>query len=109
MRRGDPITLIANELEVNRSTIYRELKRNHGKRGYRYKQAQDKALKRRNSKIQKRKMSSAMIAIIEEKLNLQWSPEQISGWLKKEEYQATVSHETIYKYVWEDKKSGGLL
>ena len=45
MRRGDPITLIANELEVNRSTIYRELRRNHGKRGYHYKEAQEKALK----------------------------------------------------------------
>lgn len=109
MRRRDPIALIANELEVNRSTIYRELKRNHGKRGYRYKQAQEKAVKRRNAKTHKHKMNKAMIAIIEEKLGSQWSPEQISGWLKKQEYQKSVSHETIYKYVWKDKKNGGFL
>ena len=107
MRRKDPIALIAKELEVNRSTIYRELKRNHGQRGYRYKQAQEKAIKRRNSKTHK--MNEVMIAIIEEKLGSQWSPEQVSGWLKKQEYQKSVSHETIYKHVWKDKKSGGLL
>ncbi len=109
IRRGDPITLISNELNVNRSTVYRELKRNCGKRGYRYQQAQEKALKRRGSKTQQRKMSSVMIAIIEEKLSVQWSPDQISGWLKKKGYQEAVSHETIYNYVWEDKKRGGLL
>ncbi len=54
-------------------------------------------------------MSRAMTAIIGEKLSLLWSPEQISGWLKKEEYQEAVSYEIIYKYVWEDKKSGALL
>lgn len=109
MKRGDSIALIAKELQVDRSTIHREIKRNCGKRGYRYKQAQEKALKRRSFNNQKWKMSSTMTAIIEEKLSLQWSPEQISGWLKKQEYQEAVSHETIYKYVWEDKKSGGLL
>ena len=94
---------------MDRSTIHREIQRNHGKRGYRYKQAQEKALERRRSSPQKRKMRASMIAIIEEKLNLQWSPEQISGWLKKQEYQEAVSHETIYRYVWEEKKRGGLL
>ena len=46
MKQGLSITLIANELEVNRSTIYREIKRNQGKRGYRYTQAQEMAVKR---------------------------------------------------------------
>lgn len=110
MKRGDSIALIAKELQVDRSTIHREIKRNRGKRGYRYNQAQEKALNRRSSNSQKRKkMSDSMTAIIKEKLNLQWSPEQISGWLKKKEHQAAVSHETIYKYVWEDKKNGGSL
>ena len=109
MKRGASIALIAKDLQVDRSTIHREIKRNCGNRGYRHKQAQEKALERRRSNIQKRKMSSAMTAIIEEKLSLQWSPEQISGWLKKNEYQNAVSYETIYKYIWEDKKRGGLL
>jgi IS30 family transposase len=109
LKRGDSISFIAKELQVDKSTIHREIKRNRGKRGYRYKQAQEKALERRNFNKQRRKMRSAMTAIIEEKLDLQWSPEQISGWLKKKGYLNAVSHETIYKYIWEDKKRGGLL
>lgn len=38
---------------------------------------------------------------------MQWSPVQISGWLKKQG--PSVSHETIYKYIWEDKQLGGSL
>ena len=109
MKQGLSISLIANELEVNRSTIYREIKRNQGKRGYRYTQAQEMAIKRQRSKAKKIKMNIGTIAIIKKKLNLQWSPEQISGWMKKQAYQYSVSHETIYRYIWEDKKKGGIL
>ena len=49
-----------------------------------------------------------MIVLIEEKLGLQWSPVQISGWLKKH-FEKNVSHETIYKYIWKDKRLGGFL
>ena len=54
-------------------------------------------------------MTPETIAIIEEKLNLQWSPEQISGWLGKEELPNAVSHETIYQYIWKDKRKDGIL
>lgn len=50
-----------------------------------------------------------MINRIEGKLKLQWSPEQISGWMKKEKYDQTVSHERIYQHVWQDKQQGGFL
>ncbi len=107
--RGESATTIANEIEVHRSTIYHEMKRNSGQRGYRYKQANEKAMQRKSfSNSQKRKMTLTMISIIEEKLKLQWSPEQISGWLKKNAY-LSVSHETIYQYIWKEKKRGGLL
>lgn len=53
-------------------------------------------------------MSLEMIEIIEEKIKQDWSPEQISGWLKKHGHQA-ISHETIYKHIWADKKKGGTL
>jgi len=49
-----------------------------------------------------------MIATIEEKLKLNWSPQQISGWLKKQGHEL-VSHETIYKHILADKKRGGIL
>lgn len=108
--RGDSIKEIAEALTVNRSTIYREVKRNSGMRGYRYKQANEKAKERwQKSHGGKRKMISPTIAVIEEKLGLQWSPEQISGWLKKEQYEYGVSHETIYQHIWSNKRQGGLL
>ena len=42
------------------------------------------------------------------KLKEQWSPEQISGELAKSK-KLRISHETIYRYVWEDKAQGGHL
>jgi transposase, IS30 family len=109
-KRGDSISVIANELGVHRSTIYREQKRNTGKRGYRFKQAHEKALERRRiASCQKRKMTRTTISIIKEKLGLQWSPVQISGWLKKQVGTTAVSHEMIYQYVWMDKHKGGSL
>lgn len=109
-RRGDSVVLIADELKVHRSTIYRELKRNTGKRGYRFKQANKKALDRRLvASSRKKKMTDITTAIIEEKLAMQWSPVQISGWLKGQVCMTAVSYETIYQYVWKDKHGGGVL
>lgn len=109
-KRGDSISIISKELGVHRSTIYRELSRNEGKRGYRFKQANDKARKRRRAVSFKRlKMTNPLISIIEEKLSLQWSPVQISGWLKLQDGIEGVSHETIYQYIWLDKRQGGFL
>ena len=83
-QRGDSIPTIANTLGVDRSSIYRELRRNTGQRGYRYKQAEEKAKQRRDTACQKKKkMTLPMTTLIEEKLGKQWSPTQISGWLKK--------------------------
>jgi len=109
-KRGDSAITIANELRVHRSTIYRELKRNLGKNGYRYKQANEKALHRRHlASTQRPKMTLTTISVIEEKLRFQWSPVQISGWLKKHGSAKTVSHETIYQHIWQNKRKGGLL
>jgi transposase, IS30 family len=110
MKRGDSKSTIADELNIHRSTVYREVARNSGLRGYRYRQAHCKAMDRRESaSCKKLKMSTMTISIIEEKLNLQWSPEQISGWLKKIGYRQAISHEWIYQHVWANKKQGGTL
>jgi IS30 family transposase len=101
---------IAATLGVHRSTIYRELSRNTGQKGYRYQQADKEASERKKISVQNNlKMTLKMINIIEEKLRLQWSPEQISGWLGTRELDEVVSHETIYKHVWKDKQQGGCL
>src|SRR5580658_1214839 len=104
--RGDRPAAIARLLGVHRSTISREIKRNSENKNYLSWQAHEKARKRRG--LCKGKMTPSVAAIIDEKLHLQWSPEQISGWLKIQE-QERVSHETIYKYIWNDKRKGGSL
>ena len=97
---------IADMIGVSQSTISRELRRNAGERGYRYKQAQAKNDDRRMQAAKALKMTPEMINLIESKLRLKWSPEQISGWLL-EERKELLSHETIYLHIWADKASGG--
>ena len=98
---------IAQELKRSKSTISREFKRNTGLRGYRPHQAQRLADVRKtlhSHTLIKGETWDVVIALLEE----QWSPEQISGWLR-EEKQARVSPEWIYRYICTDKKSGGIL
>ena len=105
-KRGYSQREIARSIEVNQSTVNRELMRNTGARGYRYKQAQEKASQRRNKASKATKMTPSMIALIESKLRFEWSPEQISGWIFKDK-QESISHESIYLHVWANKKTGG--
>ena len=87
-------TEIAQELEVHKSTISRELRRNTGERGYRPKQAEEKALERRAHATPKKRISAETWKMVEEKLGEDWSPEQVSGWLKKHR-EIRISHEWI--------------
>jgi IS30 family transposase len=98
-------TAIAETIGVHKSTISRELKRNTGKRGYRYQQAHALALSRRKAKYKPR-IDADTWAFIETLLRLDWSPEQIQGWMKYT-LGYTVSHEWIYHYVLHDKNKGG--
>jgi len=103
------MTEIANQLSRSRNTLYNELARNTGGRGYRPQQAQRFAEQRRGEKIQPLKMIPEVVAYIEAKLQLQWSPEQIAGYMKidRKGPGLCVSHETIYRHVWDDKRAGG--
>lgn len=97
---------IADILGVHKSSIQRELKRNRGKRGYRPKQAHAKALARRKRKSQAQ-ISAETWSLVEKELREDWSPEQVSGRLKRSNI--FVSHERIYQYVYADKRAGGAL
>lgn len=101
---------IAKELGVSQATISRELKRNAGKRGYRYKQAHEMVTLRMHvARAIRRKMTPGNIDRIEKMLKEdQLSPEQISGRMKLLGT-AQISHESIYQHIWKDKRSGGLL
>ena len=98
---------IAEVIGVHQSTISRELKRNKGLRGYRYKQAHEMATARRKGKAKPR-IDAGAWAFIERLIQKEWSPEQISGWMKNE-MGYSVSHERIYQHILQDKQSGGKL
>ena len=98
---GQSIRSIAASLERAPSTISREIKRNGDRETYRASQADQAAWDRtRRPKTCKLVENRTLAHIVAGKLQLQWSPEQIAGWLKctypdEENYQ--VSHETIYR------------
>lgn len=100
-------TEIAHQLGVHKSTISREVRRNRGQRGYRPKQAHEKAMERREHKAQT-SICPETWKRVEEKLQMDWSPEQISGWLKKKQL-PSVSPEWIYQYIYADKQASGTL
>lgn len=106
-KRGLSSRAIGRDLQVHHSTICRELVRNSGKRGYRYKQAQSISESRRVGRYCR--FTPEVRVIVESKLSLQWSPEQISGWLERESGQPVISYERIYQHIWQDKHRGGNL
>lgn len=106
IKSGMSQRMVAKAIGVSQSTISRELTRNTGERGYRHKQAQGKAAQRRKEAVKPTRMIPAMIATIESRLRMEWSPEQISGWLLEKREQL-ISHESIYLHIWADKQAGG--
>ena len=99
----------AKIIESTQSTVSREIKNNSGRRGYRPRQAHEKAVARRHAASSSRtKLSLEIEFFIESKLKLQWSPEQISGSMEKT-CETKNSHTRIYQYVWADKHNRGAL
>lgn len=89
---------------VDKSSISRELRRNRGQRGYRPQQAHELAVQRRPKTIPK--ITAEVWSLVESLLRQDWSPEQVSGRLKKEQG-IRISHEWIYQHVLDDKWAGG--
>nr|VFJ65639.1 MAG: Transposase and inactivated derivatives, IS30 family [Candidatus Kentron sp. FW]VFJ72174.1 MAG: Transposase and inactivated derivatives, IS30 family [Candidatus Kentron sp. FW] len=98
---------IAQTVGVHKSTISRELRRNSGKKGYRPKQAQKLACNRQQAKHSTR-ITRSTWALVRRLLCEDWSPEQISLWLKEQNL-SSVSHEWIYQHIIQDKGRGGTL
>ncbi len=97
---GQTQSQIAAVLERSASTISRELSRNSGRRGYRPKQAHRLSTERHA--INARRVDEATWQFAQERLQEQWSPEQISG-------HALISPEAVYQRVYADKLAGGSL
>jgi IS30 family transposase len=97
---GASFRLIAVRLGRSPSTISREVGANGGRRGYRACRADRAALRRaRRPKPFKLAQCERLRVVVEAKLELRWSPQQISGWLVRAfpgDPEMRVSHETIY-------------
>ena len=95
------IRAIAIQLNRSPSTISREIDRNGGDRRYRAAQAEQNALNRAlRPKICKLVLNRPLSKLVESKLKMDWSPQQIAGWLKRanpDNEHNRVSHETIYR------------
>ncbi len=102
---GMTLSDIARRVGVHKSTISREIKRNRDRETgvYNADLAQMKRDERMHERCHYFKMDTAMQERIDTYLAKDWSPEQIHGRFKSEGL-VIVSHETIYKYIYEDKK-----
>lgn len=98
---GSSLRQIARELDRAPSTISREIARNGDSPSYRANRADEKAWDRaRRPKSCRLAVNGRLRCIVASKLALDWSPEQISGWLKRtypEDESLQVSHETVYR------------
>ena len=99
---------IAKELDVHPSTISRELKRNLFDERYSPLTAQSESSLRQKSKVKRSAITKNIEKYIRTKLKEDWSPEQISGRMKLDTG-TTVHHETIYQFIYRNKKAGGKL
>eukprot|EP01036_Dinobryon_divergens_P037354 gene37354-48854_t len=102
LAKGLAISAIAQGIGYSASTVYREIARNGGGTGYQAKFAQQRAnaraLRSRNARTTLDKTWHS----VDYYLRLEHSPEQIAGLID-------ISHETIYRYIYRDKKAQGCL
>src|SRR5215468_2577442 len=101
MACGSPLREIARRLDRAASTVSREISRHGGRPVYRAHDADQQAW---NAALRPKRCLLAanrkLRDVIAGKLLLDWSPKQISGWLKTQypdDESMRVSHETIYR------------
>jgi len=101
---GNSIRTIATTLKRSPSTVSREINRNGGLSQYRANQADKNAWNRAHRpKVCKLVKNRSLACIVASKLQLEWSPEQVAGWLKytfPDDEKNQVSHETIYRSLY---------
>lgn len=109
-KEGYNNSAIARCLGRHRSTIGRELRRNQTTHDGRYRpeKAQHYTNGRRRRSRRGSQFDDEVFAKIDAMLEQWWSPKQISGILRKSN-QISISHETVYRYIWKDRTRGGLL
>jgi IS30 family transposase len=98
---GRSIQQIAAALDRSPSSISRELKRNRGVQlGYKPTYAQEQAAARRwkGSRLER---NAELRELVLDRLKGGWSPEQIAGWLARSKAATRISHESIYRFIYD--------
>ena len=98
---GQSLRQIAAALDRSPSSVSRELKRNRGVQvGYKPTYAQEQAAARRwkGSRLER---NAELRKLVLDRLERGWSPEQIAGWLVRTEAVTRISHESIYRFIYD--------
>lgn len=109
-RQGLNQSEVARVLGRHRSSISRELSRNGAAWDgcYRPSVASERTRARRSRSRRNSHFTADDFRVVGRLLKKRWSPEQISGCLRKDGV-LSISHETIYVHIWKDKTDGGHL
>lgn len=107
-KENKSLSKISKEIGCYKSTISRELKRNKNIEKYDPIIAQNKCNERKKIKKYPKKINETLKEKIINFFKEYWSPEQISGYLKKNE-NISISHETIYKFLYNEVKKDNFL
>ena len=98
---GPSLRQIAAALDRSASSVSRELKRNRGMQvGYKPIYAQEQAAARRwkGSRLER---NAELRDLVLDRLKRGWSPEQIAGWLARTKAATCISHESIYRFIYD--------
>jgi IS30 family transposase len=105
--RRHSVRAIATELGRSPSSVSREIARNRcNDGGYRAFKACHRTRGRRSRSRRNTRFGAEDWVLVEHLVSLDWSPEQVSGWLALHGM-LSISYETIYMRVWRDKAAGG--
>lgn len=108
LKTGMTQKAIAQKIGVHPSTIGRELKRNTGLRGYRNQQAQRLTDERRKSAHKASKLTDEVKDWIVQLIEQDLSPQQVVDYLEQHRG-IKLHHESVYQFIYEDKRQGGKL
>jgi IS30 family transposase len=109
-RQGLHQAAVARQLGRHRSTISREVRRNGSRWDgcYRPSIAIERTSGRRSRSRRNQRFTRRDLRRVEGLLRQQWSPEQVAGYLRTQR-DLHISHETIDRHIWRDRRLGGTL
>lgn len=111
LEEGKSMRTIAKRLDRDVGTISREIERNRNQNSGQYsaKKAHKKSVKRLKDQRHKAPLKNPKVFLyVREKLRELWTPEEIAGRLSIDFPEESIHHETIYRYIYNTKKTRGM-